>query len=150
MKTLIVYYSRSNTTKKVAEYLKSKLGADIEEVTTPVNYGGAIGYAKGIKDSVQEKVIEIGNLKYDPGDYDRVIIGTPVWTSKLANPILTYIKKNNSLKNVSLFIVGKSNGFEKVEEHFTKVSGVKPQKTTYILEKEINDNTFENKADALL
>lgn len=150
MKTLIVYYSRSNTTKTVAEYLKKELNADIDEITTDVNYDGALGYAKGIKDSFQEKIININSYKYDPSNYDKIIIGTPVWTSKLANPILTYINQNkNKLNNVDLFIVGKSNGFDKVKEHFTKVTNINPNSVN-ILEKDISSNEYKNKINALL
>lgn len=150
MKTLIVYYSRSNTTKTVAEYLQSQLNADIEEITTSVNYNGAMGYAKGIKDSFQEKIIPIDSYKYNVEDYDRVIIGTPVWTSKLANPILTYLKENKSkLSNVDLFIVAKSNGFDKVKEHFTKVTNINP-KSVNIFEKDIKDNSYQSKLSILL
>ena len=40
MKSLVVYYSRSNITKELAEDIASKTNADIEEIKSKVNYQG--------------------------------------------------------------------------------------------------------------
>ena len=40
MKTLIVYYSRTNITKQIAEKLQSELNCDIEEISDDKKYGG--------------------------------------------------------------------------------------------------------------
>ena len=37
MKSLVVYYSRTNTTKKLAEAIASNVNADIEEIIPKVN-----------------------------------------------------------------------------------------------------------------
>ena len=37
MKSLVVYYSRSNITKKIAEEIADRINADIEEVIPKVN-----------------------------------------------------------------------------------------------------------------
>ena len=48
MKSLVVYYSRTEITKKLAEAIARKTGADIEEIIPKVNYKGKIGYAQQI------------------------------------------------------------------------------------------------------
>ena len=74
MKSLVVYYSRSNITKELAEDIASKTNADIEEIKSKVNYQGKIGYARAGKDALQEKIIDIEDLKYNPNDYDVVYV----------------------------------------------------------------------------
>ncbi|MCR5027241.1 MAG: flavodoxin, partial [Methanobrevibacter sp.] len=93
MNVLVAYYSRTNVTKKVAQDITDKLNADCEEITSKVNYDGKIGYMRGGKDAISEKIIELEDLKYDPADYDLVYLGAPVWASKAANPLISYIKQ---------------------------------------------------------
>ena len=125
MKSLVAYYSRSSTTKKLAEDIAAKTNADIEEIKSKVNYNGKIGYIKAGKDAMSEKIIDIEALKYDPADYDVVYLGTPVWASKAANPLISYIKQNEGkFTNVKFFITAGGTGFEgalsQLEEYTTK------------------------------
>ena len=46
MKSLVAYYSRTNTTKKLAEAIANNVNADIEEIIPKVNYQGKLGYAR--------------------------------------------------------------------------------------------------------
>ena len=59
MTVLVAYYSRTNITKKVAEEIAEKLNADIEEINPKVNYKGKIGYVRGGKDALSEKIIDL-------------------------------------------------------------------------------------------
>ena len=74
MKSLVVYYSRTNITKKLAENITSEINADIEEIKSKVNYQGKIGFARGIKDGRTGKNIELEPLKYDPSEYDIIYL----------------------------------------------------------------------------
>ena len=104
MKSLVVYYSRTNTTKKLAQSIADKTDADIEEITPKVNYQGKMGFARGGKHALQEKIIDLKTLKYDPSEYDVVYIGTPVWAGKSSTPILSYLKQNEGkFKNTRHF-----------------------------------------------
>ena len=94
MKSLVVYYSRTDITKKLAEAIARKTDADIEEIIPKVNYNGKIGYARGGKDAISSKVIDLESQKYNPEDYDVVYLGCPVWASRPATPLYSYIRKN--------------------------------------------------------
>ena len=65
MKSLVAYYSRTNTTKKLAEDIAKSLGADIEEITTEEKYDGKIGYARAGKHALSEKIVEISDSEYE-------------------------------------------------------------------------------------
>ena len=113
MKSLVVYYSRSNVTKKLAENIASKINADIEQLTPKVNYQGKIGYVRGGKDAMSEKIVDLETLKYNPNDYDVVYVGGPVWASKAANPVISYLKQNEgNFKNIKFFLTAGKSGFE--------------------------------------
>ena len=59
MKTLIVYYTRTGTTKKFAESLAQELSADLEELKEDGNYAGAIGWLRAGKAGGSRKEVEI-------------------------------------------------------------------------------------------
>ena len=79
MSILVAYYSRTDITKKVADEIANRLNADSEEIISEVKYDGKIGYARAGKDGMTAKIIKIGDLKYDPSNYDMVYLGVPVW-----------------------------------------------------------------------
>ncbi len=104
MKTLIVYYSRTKITKKVAEDLALKLGADIEQVIDTKNREGVVGYIMAGKDVVQKNPTTIMPTKYSASDYDLVIIGTPVWVGTYCPAIRAYAEaQKDNLKEVAFF-----------------------------------------------
>lgn len=150
MKSLVVYYSRSNITKKLAENIANKINADIEEVIPKVNYQGKIGYARGGKDAITEKIVELEALKYDPQDYDLVYIGAPVWASKAANPIISYLKQNEGkFGEVKFFMTAGSSGFESSFKQMEKYSK-KPLKTLALTTKEVKKDLSEDKINSFI
>ena len=143
MKSLVVYYSRSNITKKLAENIAGKINADIEEVIPKVNYQGKIGYVRGGKDAISEKIVDLEGLKYNPEDYDIVYIGAPVWAGKAANPIISYLKQNEGkFTNVKFFLTAGSSGFESSFSQMEKYS-IKPQKTLQLTTKEVKKDDYD-------
>ncbi|WP_405308265.1 flavodoxin family protein [Methanobrevibacter sp.] len=151
MKSLVVYYSRTNITEKLAKTIASRTNSDIEEIIPKVNYRGKLGYARGGKHAMQEKIIDLETLKYDPEDYDIVYLGTPVWVSKAANPLISYIKQNEGkFTNVKFFATAGSGGFESTFEQIEKYASVKPQKTLALTTKEVKKDMFEEKLSAFL
>ncbi len=142
MKSLVVYYSRSNITKKIAEEIADRINADIEEVIPKVNYQGKIGFARGGKDAMREKIIDLETLKYDPQDYDLVYIGAPIWAGKAANPIISYLKQNEGkFNNVRFFLTAGSSGFESGFKQMEEYS-IKPQKTLQLTTKEVKKDDY--------
>ena len=78
MKTLCLYYTRTNTTRAAMEHLAGLLSADLAEYTDGKDRSGVMGYIgacfvtpKKTKVTIKENV--------DLSSYDRVIIGMPVW-----------------------------------------------------------------------
>lgn len=151
MKTLVVYYSRTDITKKVAEIIKNKLDCDIEEIKSTVNYNGKIGFLRGGKDASASKIIEIEPLKYDPSEYDLVYLGVPVWASKAATPILSYIKQNEGKFNdVKFFVTAGGSGFDSTFNQMEKYVGKAPLKTLALTTKEVKKDEFEDKLSSFL
>lgn len=143
MKSLVVYYSRSNITKKLAEDIAGKLNCDIEEVIPEVDYNGRLGYARGIKDGASGKIVDLKPLKFNPAEYDVVYIGAPVWVSKAANPIISYLKANEGkFSNVKFFMTAGSSGFETGFSQMEAAS-IKPLKTLALTTGEVKKSAYD-------
>lgn len=151
MKTLVVYYSRTDVTKKVAEIIKDRLDCDIEEIKSTVNYNGKIGFLRGGKDATSSKIIEIEPLKYDPSEYDLIYLGVPVWASKAATPLLSYIKQNEGkFNNVKFFVTAGGSGFDSTLKQMEEYVGKTPLKTLTLTTKEVKHDEFEDKLSSFL
>ena len=74
MKALVSFYSRTNITKKLAERIASEINADIEEIKPKNDYNGKIGYARGGKDAITGKIVDLEALKHNPQDYDVIYL----------------------------------------------------------------------------
>ena len=143
MKSLVAYYSRSNITKKIAEDIAGKLNCDIEEIKPKVNYSGKLGYARGIKDGTSGKNVELESLKHNLEDYDVVYLGAPVWASKAANPLISYLIQNEGkFNNVKFFLTAGSSGFDSSFKQMEDVSK-KPLKTLAVTTKEVKAKEYD-------
>ena len=78
-KTVCLYYSRTNTTKDAIKRLGELLGADVYEYTDGKARAGKLGYVGACFASFK-KYIDV-KIKGEPdlSQYDRVIIGMPIW-----------------------------------------------------------------------
>ena len=90
-KILIVYYSKTGNTKKVAEKISKILKADIDEIV-----------AEGKHMPFQQK-FKI-SYKKNPSDYDLVIVSTPVWAFNITPAVKKYLIENkNKIKKIAFF-----------------------------------------------
>lgn len=80
MKTICLYYSRTNMTKETIETLAEILDADVFEYTDGKKRDGVLGYIVACFDSLKRKLPNV-TIKGAPdfSVYDRVIIGMPLW-----------------------------------------------------------------------
>lgn len=91
MRTLVIYYSRTGTTRKLANALAAELNADIEEVGCDRYRPGAFRYLRAGYDSLRGNLPSIEVPQMNVSEYDRVLIGAPIWTSYPALPIRTFL-----------------------------------------------------------
>lgn len=96
-KKLIVYFSYTGNTKKIANLIKDKLNCDILELIPKVPYSND---NQAVVDEEQSKegenhlrdYIDI-NINLD--EYDTIIIGTPVWWYRECPVIRTFLTQND-------------------------------------------------------
>lgn len=80
MRTLCLYYTRTNATKEVMENIARVIGADLAEYTDGKDRSGFLGYVKACFATVNNTLPNVRiKGKVDLKAYDRVLIGMPVW-----------------------------------------------------------------------
>lgn len=92
MRTLIAYYSRTGTTRIVAEQLARIMAADIEEVIDTKGRRGIFGFLMSGYQAMTEKAAVIKPPQKDPSQYDLVVIATPIWAGKMSCAALAYLR----------------------------------------------------------
>lgn len=107
MKALIVYYSRTGRTKKIAKDIQLKIKAEIEEIKDSKNRKGILGWLSAGRDAGAKKQTKITNVQRDPSLFDLVIIGSPTWNGTISAPVRTYIDQyQGSFRRAAVFSTG--------------------------------------------
>jgi flavodoxin len=112
MKSLVVYYSRTGNTEKVAYEIARQLTATIEKITDRTDRTGMMGWLKAGRDGMAKNKTEIGPVTREPSQFDLIILGTPVWVG-MTPAIRTYIAQHRlCFSNVAFFCTmdGNTNG----------------------------------------
>jgi flavodoxin len=144
MKTLVAYYSRSGITKKIAEDIANKLGADIEGIIDLKNRKGTLGFLSGGKDAALKHLTKIKPVEKEPQSYDLVIVGTPLWAGTMAPAVRTYLHENMLSKKTAFFFTSGGSGQEKIFEDMKKMAPKsKCLAKLCLCSKEIKLGTFE-------
>ncbi len=150
-KILVVYYSRTGTTKKIAEIIAQKLNSDLEEIKSAKNYRGIWGYLMAGREAMLKKSIDLAPVVKNPADYDLAVIGTPVWAGNISSPVRAYLTQNkNNLKNIACFCVMGGSGDERTLAEMENIFGQKPIATCSLLTKEVIENKAEEKIEEFI
>lgn len=103
-KYLVVYFSWTGNTAKVAGLLAKTLSADIEEIHEVKPRGGFLAFISAVLASVFRMAAPINAATKNVADYDVVILGSPVWAQNIATPMRSYIRREKSrIKQIALF-----------------------------------------------
>lgn len=119
MKTLIVYFSASGKTKKAAERIADISGGDLYGICTKVVYPDS--YIKKIfiarKEFTDRKYPKLVGDAENFADYDRILIGFPIWFGTCPMAISAFMKKHDFTgKTVLPFCTSGSSSIAKAVE----------------------------------
>ncbi|EKC45616.1 Flavodoxin [human gut metagenome] len=144
MKKLVVYYSYTGNTKKIADMIKSKLDCDILELEplTPFSkdYDEVVNEYQN--NSIDNKEVPIKDINANLDDYDEIIIGTPVWWYTISPVVVTFLKEND-LSNKTIYPFATNAGW--LGKTFKDIEKLCPNSK---IEKEMNI-VFESYSDKL-
>ena len=118
MKTLIVYYSLEGNTAFTAEKLAEGLGAELLRLEPEKEYpsSGMKKFFWGGKSAVMGEEPPLKPYVFRGEDWDRIILGFPVWAGTVTPPMRTFVKAHGGElagKPVAAFACQSGAGGEK-------------------------------------
>ncbi|MCX6732134.1 MAG: hypothetical protein NTV98_01185 [Candidatus Roizmanbacteria bacterium] len=147
MKTLVVYYSRTGNSKKVAEEIAFLLKGDCERIIDLKDRSGVVGWVMGGRDGMNKSLTKIEEITLNPAEYDFVILGSPIWVS-LPPAMRTFISEyKQGLKKVAFFCTMGGSGSQNMFKEMETLSGMKPIVTIAITDKEIQTGEYKQKIE---
>jgi flavodoxin len=121
---LVVYYSRTDTTRSLASALAGILDADLEEICDCSNRVGPGGYLRSLVDAIRKRHVEIVPAGRDVSAYDLVVIGSPVWAGSVSAPVRSYLMENRArLPQVAFFCSFGGRGADKALREMQQIVG---------------------------
>ena len=127
MKTLVVYYSRSGRSRKVAQAIAQALKADLQEITPLKGYKGLFGFIRAGYQATRGKTPAIKASDKEWAAYDLVVFGTPIWASRMSSPLRTAITENiKNIKKYAFYCTAGDAAQEKVLADVRELVGQAP------------------------
>ncbi len=143
LKILVVYYSRSGTTRKVAKSLSVSLGCEIEEIVDVDSRSGARSYLRSLMEGMRRRASRILPPNKDPASYDVVVIGTPVWAWSVSSPVRAYLAANRTrLPAVAFFCTLGGGGNDRAFAQMQRLVGKPPLDCCAIFARDVTSNKF--------
>lgn len=150
-KTLVVYYSRTGLTRKVAGAITRALGADSEEIIDCADRKGITGFWNAGKEAHKKISAQIKPLQRNPSDYELVIIGTPVWAFTMSCAARAFIEGNKgNCKSVAFFCTTGGTSGEKTLREMAELSGLPSAAGLVLTSSEAAKGTFEEKLGSFI
>ena len=104
MKCVVVFYSRTGRTRKVAERLAALLKADMEPLRETDTRRGFWGYLRAGRDAMLKRSATLQPLAHNPADYDVVVLGTPIWAFTICPALRTFLEQHAAaIRHAALF-----------------------------------------------
>jgi flavodoxin len=148
MRTLIIYYSLTGNTQKIADVLVGKFEADSERIQDRRVRKGLFGTLLTAYEALFSRPGKIHYVNADPGQYDLLILGAPVWMMKLAPPMRSYIlRQKHRFNKVAFFCTEGTSGGIGVFKTMQKLCAKQPIATLEVSEDDIKSHLCNEKID---
>ena len=97
MKALVVYYSMGGNTEYAARKIAQRTGAELLRLEPEKAYPdrGLKKFLWGGKSAVMAEKPRLKPYRFEPGGYDLVVFGFPVWAGNVTPPVRTFLSEND-------------------------------------------------------
>jgi flavodoxin len=147
---LVVCFSRTGYTRRVAEHIARVTGADLEAIREAAPRHGWWGYWRSAREALRGNAVDIEPPALQPRDYSLVVIGTPVWAGNVSSPVRAWIARHrNDLVRVALFCTRGGSGGPKVLQRMAGLCDRTPVATAVFTDAEIDGGQYLARVETL-
>ena len=142
---LVAYYSRTGNTRKIASEVAAALRADVDEISDFEDRSGIRGYLRSGRQAFWHRVVPLRPLRFQPGGYDLVVIGTPIWNVSLPSPVRAYLREHRrAIRASAFFCTCGGMGMERVFQQMSDESGQSPIAKLVVFEAKLDTPEARN------
>lgn len=124
---LVVFFSRTGTTRRVAEGIARACDAELEELREPHSRRGPWGWLRSGYEGTYRKATEPLPLEHDPTSYDLVFVGSPTWNKSLSSPVRGFLQRYGArLPSAALFATCQGQGARDVIAQMAELLPTQP------------------------
>jgi hypothetical protein len=135
---LVVYYSRTGHTRRLAQAIATALGADLEQLHDPTDRSGLLGWLRSGLEASARLLVALKHPRRDPAEYEVVVIATPVWSMSVSSPVRTYLwHERERLPRVAFAATLGGVGHERAFEQMAAQAGRTPVATLAVRERDL-------------
>jgi hypothetical protein len=139
---LVVCYSYTGVTRRLAQLLCSHHGWPLGEILDERPRAGAGGTWRCVLDSLLKRHPDIRYLGPDPEDFHAVVLMSPIWVYRLAGPMRSFIaSRREALRRVAVISTMGSGGASNAVAEIADVLGRTPILTDAFTTREIEDGS---------
>ena len=133
----------------MAKAVSARCRADLEEIRDARPRKGLLrGWWRSIREVRRGSETQILPTTRHPGNYDLVVLGTPVWASSISSPLRTWLKRHRSeLKQVGVFVTQGSRGGGKAVAQFSTLFGLAPRADLIVNAKDVTSGAYRGRLD---
>ena len=126
-KKLVVFFSRTGYTKKLAYTIADNQGAEILEIKTTEKISGNLGFWWCGRYGMHRWGMNLVDFELEPNKYEEITICSPIWVFDICSPIREFCKMyNGKLNNVNYVLTHFMNSkFNNIAEKMDNILGVK-------------------------
>ena len=144
-RTLIVFYSNTGTSRRVADLLASKFKWPCGEISETRSRTGAAGMLRCVMDSLLKRHPAIRYEGPDTRGFETVVLVAPIWLAELAGPMRSFVREHaRGLKRVAVISVmggqGATNAFAEID----RILGRPPILSTSFTARVVDDGSYSS------
>ena len=148
---LVVYYSRSVNTRRVAHDLTEALECRREGLRDPTDRSGLKGTVRSGLDGLLGRVTPIAPVQHDPGDYELVVVGTPVWGRSVSAPVRAYLAEQcGRFREIAFFVTHSGIGADRTLAQLSDLALMRPAAHLSVGERELDSGEYVLKLRAFV
>lgn len=115
---LCLYYSRTGSTEKLMGEIAQELGCECLKLEDGVNRAGLMGWLRSGMQAMARNIppVQKPETRLPLGEYDLVILGTPVWAGRCSAPMRSFLRDHGEELGPVAYVItrGSDNRYDEV------------------------------------
>jgi hypothetical protein len=148
-KVLVVAYSYTGTSRRLAQLLAGLQQWTLAEVREVRPRSGVAGTWRCLMDSVFRRCPQIRYDGPNPGDFNAVVLVSPIWAYRLAGPMRSFVASQHaSLRDVAVISVMGESGAPNAVAEVSRLTGRTPLMNAAFKTREVDDGSCAGRLQA--